>query len=93
MTDEAMESLKMAVEIMKGRGDLYTKEPRDVAPVECIEGVILYKAHRAFYGKSVEKQIDDYLDIINYSAFAVAKLRERIVKDVKTQVKKKPDGM
>ena len=46
MTDEALESLKMAVEIMKGRVDLYTTEPRDVAPVECIEGVILYDHNR-----------------------------------------------
>ena len=73
MTDEGLESLKMAVEIMKGRVDLYTTEPRDVAPVECIEGVILYKAHRAFYGNSTTKKIDEYLDIINYCAFAVAK--------------------
>jgi hypothetical protein len=88
MTDEALEALKTAVEIMKGRGDLYTTEPREVAPVESIEGVILYKAHRAFYGNSTTKKIDEYLDIINYSAFAIAKLKKKVAEDVKTQVKK-----
>jgi hypothetical protein len=56
------------------RGTLYTQEPKDVAPVEALEGVLMYKATRAFYSSDNKKKRDELIDIINYAAFIIARI-------------------
>lgn len=45
--DPYLAVLREVVSTKMERGSLYVKEPKDVAPIEALEGILLYKAHRA----------------------------------------------
>lgn len=59
------------------RGEMYRTEPKDVVPVEILEAVALLKAYRGYESLSIEKKIDEYRDLINYSAFIIERLENK----------------
>ena len=71
------EILEDVLAIKVERGAMYRTEPRDVVPIEVLEAVALLKAYRGYEGLSIEKKIDEYRDLINYSAFIIERLEEK----------------
>lgn len=69
--------LENALAIKVGRGAMYRNEPKDVVPIEVLEAVALLKAYRGYEGLSIEKKIDEYRDLINYSAFIIERLEDK----------------
>jgi hypothetical protein len=72
--DPYLEVLREVVAIKNERGTLYRKEPKDESPLESLEGVLMYKATRAFYTTDDKKKRDELIDIINYAAFIVMRM-------------------
>jgi hypothetical protein len=66
--------IQEVISIKNGRGTMYREEPKDVAPLESLEGVLMYKAMRAFYALDNSKKRDELLDVINYAAFIVMRM-------------------
>ena len=72
--DPYLEVMREVVSTKQERGTLYKQEPKDVVPVEVLEGMMMYKATRAFYSTDAKKKRDELIDLINYSAFIVMRL-------------------
>jgi hypothetical protein len=77
------EILEDALAIKVERGSMYRTEPKDIVPIEVLEAVALLKAFRGYEGLSVEKKIDEYRDLINYSAFIIERLKNEQKKETK----------
>jgi hypothetical protein len=72
------EIIARAAQVKKQRGSMYRVEPKDVVPIEVLEAVALLKAYRGYEGLSIEKKIDEYTDLMNYSAFIIERLERRL---------------
>jgi len=72
--DSYLEVIQEVVATKNERGALYREEPKDVAPIEALEGVLMYKATRAFYSIDNDRKRDNLIDIINYAAFIVMRM-------------------
>lgn len=79
--DPYLEVLREVVATKNERGGLYREEPKDVAPIEALEGVLMYKATRAFYVTDNKKKRDELIDIINYAAFIVMRMDMKAKED------------
>jgi hypothetical protein len=75
-TDNYKDILLRIAAIKEERGEMYRHEPKDLAPVEALEGMVLYKAYRAFESLSIEKKIDEYRDLANYAIFVLEQLEQ-----------------
>jgi hypothetical protein len=82
MIDKYKEIISRAVEVKEQRGTLYRTEPKDIVPIEVLEAVALLKAFRGYEGLSIEKKIDEYTDLLNYSAFIIERLQDLKSKNV-----------
>jgi hypothetical protein len=76
MIDRYKEILARVAEVKEQRGSLYRTEPKDIVPIEVLEAVVLLKAYRGYEGLSIEKKIDEYTDLMNYSAFIIERLEQ-----------------
>jgi len=76
MIDKYKEIISRAIEVKEQRGTLYRTEPKDIVPIEVLEAVALLKAFRGYEGLSIEKKIDEYTDLLNYSAFIIERLQD-----------------
>lgn len=65
--------------IKEQRGSMYRVEPKDIVPIEFLEAMTVLKAYRGYYGNNVEKKIDEYRDLINYSVFIIDRLQKGVV--------------
>ena len=72
--DSYLKVMREVVGTKNERGELYRVEPKDIVPVEVLEGILFYKATRAYNAKDNKKKRDELIDVINYAAFVIARL-------------------
>lgn len=84
--------VEMVAAVKEQRGKMYRTEPKDIVPIEVLEAVALLKAYRGYEGIDIDKKIDEYTDLMNYSAFLIERLQDLkaqstvMVGDIKTKV-------
>jgi hypothetical protein len=78
MTNERYKKIVEEVAAIKEqRGKMYRTEPKDIVPIEILEAVALLKAYRGLEGIDIDKKIDEYRDLMNYSAFIIERLEDK----------------
>jgi hypothetical protein len=68
--------VEMVAAVKEQRGKMYRTEPKDIVPIEILEAVALLKAYRGYEGIDIDKKIDEYTDLMNYSAFIIERLQD-----------------
>jgi len=68
--------VEMVAAVKEQRGKMYRTEPKDIVPIEILEAVALLKAYRGYEGIDIDKKIDEYTDLMNYSAFVIERLQD-----------------
>lgn len=76
--DRYKEIVERVAAVKEQRGKMYRAEPKDIVPIEILEAVALLKAYRGYEGVSIEKKIDEYTDLMNYSAFIIERLENKL---------------
>ena len=79
--DPYLEVIREVVGTKHERGELYKKEPKDIVPIEALEGVLLYKVTRAYNAIDTSKKRDNLIDAINYAAFIVERIDAELSKE------------
>ena len=69
--------VEMVAAVKEQRGKMYRTEPKDIVPIEILEAVALLKAYRGYEGIDIDKKIDEYTDLMNYSAFIIERLQDK----------------
>ena len=77
MTDRYKEIVNQVAAVKEQRGKMYRTEPKDIVPIEVLEAVALLKAYRGYEGIDIDKKIDEYTDLMNYSAFIIERLQDK----------------
>jgi hypothetical protein len=74
ITDMYKKIMEDIFKVKEQRGLMYKREPKDIVPIETLEHLAYLKAVRGMESLNLDKKIDEYTDLVNYSVFVLERL-------------------